>query len=351
MQLLDCTLRDGSYAINFRFTAADTAKIAGALDRAGFRLIEVGHGVGLNASASGFGEAAESDDGYLAAAAGAVKAGSFGVFCIPGIARLEDLDNAAQYGIGFVRIGTNVGELGQAAPFIDRARHHGLFVCTNVMKSYALEPGAFAREARQAEAFGAQALYIVDSAGGMLARELEQYIRAVQESCSLPVAFHGHNNLGLAVANSLRAVELGASIVDTSLQGLGRSSGNAATELLIAALQRSGFDPGVDLLTVLDIGEEYVRPLVHRAGLSSLDVVCGLAQFHSSYLGVIRRVSSKYQVDPRRLIMEVCRQDKVNAPLELVERCAAQMRDSAEVTTARYNFDAYFGEEQTPRKR
>jgi 4-hydroxy-2-oxovalerate aldolase len=349
VRILDCTLRDGSYAINFQFTAADTARIAGALDRAGFPLIEVGHGVGLNASNAGFGEAAETDEGYLEAAASAVTRGQFGMFCIPGVARVADLDTAARFGMGFVRIGANAGDIEQTAPFFDRARHHGMFVCANLMKSYALAPAEFGLVARRAERLGAQTLYIVDSAGGMLPGDLEQYIRAVQDSCDLPVAFHGHDNLGLAVSNTLRAIELGAEIVDSSLQGLGRSAGNTPTELLLAALGRLGHDTGIDLLTVLDIGHEYVRPLIHRTGLGQLDVVCGVAQFHSSYLGVIRKVSSKYQIDPRRLIMEVTKSDKVDAPLELVEQCARRIRETTEVVTARFDFDLYFGDEQTRR--
>ena len=87
-RLLDTTLRDGSYVIDFQFTARDTAIIAAQLDDAGFELIEVGHGVGLGASEGGFGRAAETDEAYMVATAGAVKAGMWGMFCIPGIASL-----------------------------------------------------------------------------------------------------------------------------------------------------------------------------------------------------------------------------------------------------------------------
>ena len=95
-EILDCTLRDGSYANNFSFTSADTAVICRRLEKAGIKLIEVGHGVGLNASNVGHGRATQTDEEYMEAAAGAVKDARWGMFCIPGIARLEDVDLAAK---------------------------------------------------------------------------------------------------------------------------------------------------------------------------------------------------------------------------------------------------------------
>jgi 4-hydroxy 2-oxovalerate aldolase len=346
-RIMDVTLRDGSYAINFQFTAADTAIIGGALDQAGFDLIEVGHGVGLHASEAGHGEAVERDEAYLKAAAESITRGKFGMFCIPGIARLEDIDMAAGFGMGFIRVGTNVTQVRESEPFIARAKQRGMLVCSNFMKSYALSPQEFAQTALLSQRYGTDVLYVVDSAGGMLAGDVEAYIRAVQSVCALPIGFHGHDNMGLAISNSLRAVELGAAIVDSSLQGLGRSAGNAPTEMLVVALQKMGYDLGIDPLRVMDIGETYIRPLVRRRGYSSLDIVTGQAQFHSSYMGTIRKFASKYGVDPRRLIMEVTKVDKVNAPDGLVEKLAVQLQStSAEVVTARYEFDEYFGHEQ-----
>jgi len=347
MKILETTLRDGSYAINFQFTASDTAIIASGLEKAGFDLIEIGHGVGLHASESAKGTAAERDESYLKAAADVLTKAKFGMFCIPGIARIEDIDMAADYGMGFIRIGTNVTEVDSSEKYIARAKKFGMFVSSNFMKSYAMEPSKFAEKAKLAQKFGSDVLCIVDSAGGMLPADMERYFYAVQDVCDIPLAFHGHNNLELAVANTLRAIELGAVIVDTSLQGMGRSSGNAPTEIVVCALKKMGIDLGIDLTTVMDIGEKYIRPLIRRRGLSSLDIVSGFAEFHSSYMGIIRQYSSKYRIDPRKLIIKVCEIDKVNASPELVERIAQQIRGHDEVSTARFEFDEYFGAEQS----
>lgn len=346
-KLLDTTLRDGSYAIHFQFSASDTAVLVGELDQQGVEYIEVGHGVGFRGAEKGHGEALETDEAYIEAAASAIKRGRFGMFCIPGIAELEDLEMAASYGMGFVRVGTDVAKVASARLFIEKARDLGMYVMANFMKSYALEPAQFAEQAKLAQSFGAQLVYVVDSAGGMVPDEVSAYMRAVQDVCDLPLGFHGHDNLGLAVGNSLRALEEGAAIVDGSLQGLGRSAGNAPTELLVILMQKLGLLENLDAVAIMDVGEKYIRPLVRRRGLSSLDVVCGEAQFHSSYMGVIARASGHHRVDPRRLIQALTKIDKVNAPAELVDRLAAGMeRKDSGVFTARFEFDEYFGAEQ-----
>lgn len=351
-RLLETTLRDGSYVLNFQFTASDTSVIASKLEKAGFDLIEIGHGVGLGASDAGMGRAAETDEAYMKAAADTLTKADWGMFCIPGVASLEHVDMAAEYGMDFIRIGTNVTEVEDSKPFIERAKKHGMFVCANFMKSYALEPRDYAQKAKLSQEYGAEIVYIVDSAGGMLTGEMEAYFKAVQDTCDIAIGFHGHDNLGLSVANAVRAVELGAHIVDTSLQGLGRSAGNTPTELFIVVMERMGIKMGYNPLEVMDIGEKYVAPLIKRIGHNSIDIVTGYAQFHSSYMGVIREFSSKYKVDPRKLIIALCEKDKIDAPRDLVESIAQQLSSEGdEVFTARFQLDRYFGTEQSYTKR
>lgn len=346
MQIMDVTLRDGSYAINFGFTATDTEVIGKALDDLGFTLIEVGHGIGLGATLHPeMPSAIASDEEYLKAASQGIQRAKFGVFCIPGIANLNDIDMAIEYGLGFIRIGTNVTEIEEAEPFIKHARERGIYVMANFMKSYVLEPKAFALKAKQAVDYGAEVVYLVDSAGGMLPNNIADYFKAVKDITDAEVGFHGHDNLGLAMANSLVALEEGASIIDTSLQGLGRSAGNTVTEMFVSALSRLG-KTQLDPISVMDVGETFVKPLVNRQGHSSVDIVTGLAQFHSSYMKTIQEYASKYRVDPRRLIMAVCEHDKVNAPKELVEQMAKQIQTSEGVYVAKYGLHRYFGNEQ-----
>jgi len=348
LKLLDTTLRDGSYAFNFQFTAHDTMVIVKALDEAGFEFIEIGHGVGLGASIKCKEKAIETDEAYLKAAASVIKKGKFGMFCIPGIAELSDVDMAADYGMKFIRIGTNVTEVEASEPFIKRAKQKGMYVSANFMKSYALSPKEFGLKAKLSESYGVDIVYIVDSAGGMLPGEMEQYFNAIRQQSNIPIGYHGHNNLGLAVSNAILAVELGAEIIDTSLQGMGRSAGNTPTEIMIPVLLRMGIDLKIDPLKVMDISEQYILPLISRKGLSSIDIVMGYAQFHSSFSGIIHKFSSQYQVDPRLLMIEVCKEDKVNAPADMVERLARKLSEESkqDIFQAKFRWDLYFGDEQ-----
>lgn len=348
-RILECTLRDGSYAISFQFTAADTSVIAGALEEVGFDLIEIGHGIGLGASERGMGVAAETDEGYMKAAADTLRQAAWGMFCIPGIATVDHINLAADYGMNFIRVGTNVTEVDQARPFIERAKAHGMTVYANFMKSYASPPEEFAELTARAAGFGVDAVYLVDSAGGMFPEDVRHYVEAVRRLTPVALGFHGHHNLGMGVANALTAVEVGVEIIDSSLQGFGRSSGNTPTEQFLCALERRGLGIGIDPIRVMDIGEQYIQPLITSRGHGSIDTVSGYAQFHSSYMGVIREFASKYRIDPRRLIIAICAVDKVNAPRDLVEELArklaaeAALRDSP---TSRFHLERYHGAEQ-----
>lgn len=345
-KILECTLRDGSYVIDFQFTTIDTERIGRALDQVGFSYIEVGHGIGLGASEQGKNVAAAADIDYMQVASKTIHQGKWGMFCIPGIANLDHVKMAADQGIGFIRIGTNVTEVDDSAPFIELARKLGIEVFANFMKSYALSPEEFGQLVARSADFGAEVVYLVDSAGGMLPSEVRTYIQAGRaEASGVALGFHGHNNLGLSVANSLICVEEGIEMVDTSLQGFGRSAGNTPTEQFISALVRAGNNISIDPIQVMYLGEVLIRPLIERRGLSSLDIVAGQALFHSSYMPKLLTMAKKHHIDPRLLILELCRHDKVNAPDELLERLAKKLegtRDPLHVLS----FSNYFGEEQ-----
>ena len=245
--ILDCTLRDGSYAIDYQFTAEDTAIIAAGLEQAGFELIEIGHGLGLNASNSGKGVAAATDEEYLVAASKVLKKAKFGMFFIPGTGREEDLQMAASYGMGFVRIGTNITEVDESARYVEIAKNLGMTVSANLMKSYALPPSEFLKQAKKSEKFGTDILVVVDSAGGMLPQDVVDYVSILKKNTGIPIGYHGHNNLGLAVSNTLEAIKAGVTVVDATLRGMGRSAGNAQMEILVLLLEKLGYSTGIDV--------------------------------------------------------------------------------------------------------
>lgn len=326
--VLDCTIRDGSYAIDFKFTAEDTALIVGLLDAAGLRYIEIGHGLGLGASDAGKGAAPSRDVDVIALSRERVRAARIGAFFIPGIGQPDDLRAAADAGLQFVRIGNNADEMEDAWESVELARELGFEVFVNLMKTYGISPEAFADVAAQAADRGTRAVYVVDSAGGMLPSEVAEYVRASRDRApALDVGFHGHSNLHLAVANSLAALDAGARFVDTSVYGIGRSSGNVPTEVMTAVLDRLGIDSGVDTQAVIDIAASYLQPLAEHLHPHDMTAVAlGLGRFHSSFLPRAQAVAQEEGVDPLRLIVALGRLDMMRMEPETVDAALDAVR-------------------------
>jgi 4-hydroxy-2-oxovalerate aldolase len=301
-EIFDVTIRDGSYVIDFQFRPEDVRLLCQSLDRSGFRYIEVGHGLGLNASVVRD-AAAAGDDEYLAAAAAACARARFGTFFIPGIGSYEHLRRARNtYGMHFVRIGLEPEKYERMVPFLEYAKGLGYEVMCNFMKSYSAPAAELAQKAAVLARAGADAVYVVDSAGGMLPDEVGEYVRAMAEQIPARVGFHGHNNLELAVANSLSAWRNGAQLIDCSVGGLGRSSGNTRSELFIPVLKALGVEQPYDLEEILKLWQETVLPLIRRRPVTAEEIVGGYARVHSGLVGPFVEASRRHGVSLASLL-------------------------------------------------
>lgn len=319
IQILDTTLRDGSYVIDFQFTAADTQTVTRCLDKIGIGLIEIGHGVGIGASPSK-GVAAATDVEYVKAAKSAIKNSKIGMFCIPGIATKDGLAACIDAGLDFVRIGVNVDQIDQSEEFIKFARKKGIFVCSNFMKSYVMKPAAYSKIVKQSEEYGSQMIYVVDSAGGMLPNEIKEYVQCSRAVTSVPLGFHGHNNIGLAVANALAAIEAGVAVVDTTLLGMGRSSGNVPTEIMVPLLQRQfGACQNIDEDLLLDLGETLIAPFLKNRWENTQKTSLGLSRVHSMYADKIEVAAREAGKMCFSTIREVGSRDCLNLPPEVLK--------------------------------
>jgi 4-hydroxy-2-oxovalerate aldolase len=332
VDILECTLRDASYPISYQFTAEDTAIIATGLHQAGFTRIEIGHGLGLGASGRKYGFAAATDEEYISAASSVLPPGIFGVFVIPGIADIEGINLVARYKGGFVRIGTDVLNTHLAEAFIKKGKDAGLEVSANLMKTYTASVTEVVERSLQMQEWGADIIAVVDSAGGMMPDSVRDYISSLSAAGVKRVGFHGHNNLQLAVANSLIAIEAGADIVDSTLRGLGRSSGNAQTEALIMCLERMGYKTGIDIFEAMDISEKIIAPLARGRGSDSIEIASGYSLFHSGYMPILEKVAKTKGVDIRRLIIAVGDGNGKSIDEELVSEIANSLDDKTDRT-------------------
>ena len=343
-KIFDTTIRDGSYAVDFKFTCTDVAAIVRKLSKLGIEYVEVGHGMGLDASSPERGVSLYSDMDYIDAAVSVANDCKIGVFCIPGIAKIDHLSEAKKHGISFVRIGTPVHEYQKAKEYIVKSKEIGLTVMVNFMKSYAASPNELAQAASAVHELGADYVYIVDSAGCMLPEDIERYYEAVSsKSPGIRLGFHGHNNMGMAVCNSIKCVELGFDFVDCSFQGLGRSIGNTPTEMLVMALKRKYGDQflPMDVPCLLEYGYVVLKGITDKELYSPLDLICGYTGFHSSFLKYIYKCCSEVEVDPLRLIIAYTKINKESMDYEQLKLVARELpKDN--IDDHPYNFRKFF---------
>lgn len=144
-------------------------------------------------------------------------------------------------------------------------------------------------QAKLMESYGAEAVYVTDSAGALLPHEVRERIRALRQSLNIEIGFHGHNNLSVAVANTITAIEEGATRIDGSVRCLGAGAGNAQTEVLLAVLDRMGYKLDIDLYKMMDVAEEVVAPLLPvPQEIQKGSLVMGYAGVYSSFYYMLK---------------------------------------------------------------
>lgn len=308
----DTTLRDGSHPMRHRYTADQVAVVAAALDRAGVPMIEVAHGDGLGGSSLQYGQSAVDELELIARAAEVAEQATIAVLLIPGIGTRTDLAAAHERGARAVRIATHCTEADISEQHFATARELGMEPIGFLMMSHMLEPRALAEQAALMAGYGAAAVYIVDSAGAMVPSDAHARVAALRSVIG-DVGFHAHNNLGLAIGNTVAAIEAGAARVDGCLRGLGAGAGNAATELLAATLERMGFtDSPLDTFALSDAAEHVVLPFMPFQPFPDREsLTIGYAGVYSTFLLHAKRHGERLGLDPREILVELGRRRAV----------------------------------------
>jgi 4-hydroxy 2-oxovalerate aldolase len=311
-RLTDTTLRDGSHAMRHQFTREQVRDIAKALDTSGVPVIEVTHGDGLAGSSLQYGFSRVPEMELIEEARAAAVQARIAVLLLPGIGTRNDLREAVQRGAQVVRIATQCTEADISEQHFGVAKEMGLEAVGFLMMAHMRPPELLVEQARLMESYGADCVYVVDSAGAMLPRDTSVRVRALKEALSIQVGFHAHNNLGLGVGNTLAALEAGADQIDGCLRGLGAGAGNAATELLAAVLDRIGINPGLDVFRLMHAAEYVVAPIMHFQPFPDRDAIAiGYAGVYSTFLLHAKRLGEKFAVDPLEILVELGRRQAV----------------------------------------
>lgn len=326
--LHDMSLRDGMHPKRHQISIDEMIRIAEGLDRAGVPMIEVTHGDGLAGASVNYGFPAHTDEEYLRAVRPHVKQAKISALLLPGIGTVPDLLMAHDCGVDTVRVATHCTEADVSEQHIKKSAELGLDTVGFLMMAHMLDPEGLIEQAKLMEGYGANCIYVTDSAGYMLPEDVKVRLGAVREAldADTELGFHGHHNLAMGISNSLAAVEVGANRIDGSAAGMGAGAGNTPLEVFAAVCDRMGIETGVDLFKLMDVAEDLVYPIQDIPVRIDRDALTlGYAGVYSSFLLFAKRAQERYGVSSREVLVELGRRGMVGGQEDMIEDVAIEM--------------------------
>jgi 4-hydroxy-2-oxovalerate/4-hydroxy-2-oxohexanoate aldolase len=326
--LHDMCLRDGMHAKREQISIDQMVKVATALDGAGVPYIQVTHGGGLGGNSLQHGFALASNEEYISAVAPLMKQAKVSVLLIPGLGTMKELQSAYDCGARSVHVATHCTEADTSPQHIAFARKLGMDTTGFLMMAHLNDPAGIAKQGKLMESYGANTVYVTDSAGYMLPEDVKARVQALRDVLKLEteIGFHGHHNLGMGIANSIAAIEAGASRIDGSVAGLGAGAGNTPLEVFAAVCERMGIDTGVDLFKLMDAAEDIIVPMMdHIVRVDRESLTLGFAGVYSTFLLHSRRAAERFGVPARDILVELGRKKMIGGQEDMIMDTAMTM--------------------------
>jgi 4-hydroxy-2-oxovalerate/4-hydroxy-2-oxohexanoate aldolase len=325
IKLHDNALRDGMHTVRHQFSIEQMVTLAKALDEAKVDLIEVTHGDGLGGNSVNYGFAKQTDEEYLRAVIPEMKHSKVSALLLPGIGTVKHLEMAHDCGIHTIRVATHCTEADVSEQHIGCARKLGLDTVGFLMMAHMASPEKLLEQAKLMVSYGANCIYVTDSAGYLLPDDVRERIGALREGLpdDIELGFHGHHNMAMGVANSIVAVEAGARRIDGSVAGFGAGAGNTPLEVFAAVAKRMGIETGVDLDKIIDAAEDVAVPMMPKPTRVDRDsLILGYAGVYSSFLLHSKRAELKHGVPAKDILVELGKRKTVGGQEDMIEDVA-----------------------------
>ncbi len=246
MLILDCTLRDGGYYNNWDYSFDLVKRYSDAMAAAQIDIIELGFRT--LQSNTYLGATAYTTDAFIERLAIPQS------LQVAVMLNSKELINAtdqravirstftrrANSQVSMVRIAADRNEVAALGPAIEELHELGYEVALNLMRISEIPLEHITAFGQQATSFGVAYAYIADSFGSLRPANLPPIMRALGDGFGTAIGCHLHDNMSYALASTIEAIDAGAVIVDSTIQGMGRGPGNVRTEFLVMELTQRG---------------------------------------------------------------------------------------------------------------